>query len=114
MSETKGKRVIAEIGGKRVTLYSIGVLAHAIGRSPITVRKWENGGLLPRPFVEVSDHECRRFRWYTAEMIAAIRQVALQEGFGKRRPSGLFWRHRQLLCDAFDHALVSIDHRVTE
>ena len=47
-------------------------------------------------------------------MIAAIRQVALQEGFGKRRPSGLFWRHRQLLCDTFDHTLVSIDHRVTE
>ena len=69
MSETKGRHVIAEIGRKRVTLYSIGVLTHAIGRSPITVRKWENGGLLPRPFVEVFDH-----RRGNADVFAGTRQ----------------------------------------
>ena len=35
------------ITGRSTTLYNIGVLAEAIGRTSQTIRKWEVGGVIP-------------------------------------------------------------------
>lgn len=53
--------------GKETTLYNIGVLAEAIGRTPSTVRKWEVSGVIPpTPFKTVNR------RLYSTEHIDAL------------------------------------------
>lgn len=53
--------------GKSTTLYNIGVVASAIGRTSQTIRKWEVGGVIPpTPF----KHNGRRL--YSKEHIDAI------------------------------------------
>lgn len=37
------------INGKEYEVFTIGVLAYKIGRSPQTVRKWERDGMIPAP-----------------------------------------------------------------
>ena len=61
--------------GKMLELYTIGELGHAIGRDPVTIRKWEHSGLLPRS--EYRDNSGRRL--YTHAQIMAVRKVLTEE-----------------------------------
>lgn len=57
--------------GKETTLYSIGVLAEALGRTPQTIRKWEIGGIIPMtPFKKGNK------RFYSSEHIDVIVRCA--------------------------------------
>lgn len=57
--------------GKETTLYSIGVLANALGRTTQTVRKWEIGGIIPPTPFKVQGH-----RFYSKEHIEKILESA--------------------------------------
>jgi hypothetical protein len=39
---------IYTVGGKDVEFFTLGQLATALGRSPVTLRKWERDGTLPK------------------------------------------------------------------
>ena len=58
--------------GITTTLYPIGEVAHALGRTPTTIRAWEVGGVIPRtPFTDK-----RGRRLYSAEHLEAIVKCA--------------------------------------
>lgn len=53
--------------GVKTTLYNIGTLAEALGRTSQTIRKWEIGGVIPpTPFKQNGQ------RLYSAEHISAL------------------------------------------
>jgi hypothetical protein len=84
------------IGGRTRTLGTIGELASAVGRRPGTVRGWERRNLIPpAPVIIQPGNECTRRRLYPVELIAALQELAVTEGFGRRRPSGVFLRHQE-------------------
>ena len=59
------------ITGRKTTLYNIGVVAEASGRTPQTIRKWEVGGVIPpTPFKQKGK------RLYSIEHIDAIVKCA--------------------------------------
>lgn len=59
------------ITGRKTTLYNIGVVAEAIGRTSQTIRKWEVGGVIPpTPFKQKGK------RLYSKEHIDAIVRCA--------------------------------------
>lgn len=59
------------ITGRKTTLYNIGVVAEAIGRTSQTIRKWEVGGIIPpTPFRQKGK------RLYSKEHIDAIVKCA--------------------------------------
>lgn len=59
------------ITGRSTTLYNIGVVAEAIGRTSQTIRKWEVGGVIPpTPFKQKGK------RLYSKEHIDAIVKCA--------------------------------------
>lgn len=59
------------ITGQKTTLYNIGVVAEAIGRTSQTIRKWEVGGVIPpTPFKQKGK------RLYSKEHIDAIVKCA--------------------------------------
>lgn len=64
-----------KIGGKLVTLYTVGELASAIGRVPVTVRKWELFGNIPR--AALRDKAGRRL--YYKEEVNALVKILVEE-----------------------------------
>ena len=69
------------VTGRKTTLYNIGVVAEAIGRTSQTIRKWEVGGVIPpTPFKQKGK------RLYSKEHIDAIVMCAdksrLKQGSG--------------------------------
>ena len=84
------------VGGKLMELGSVGELAAAVGRKSHTIRRWEAAGLIPpAPLIIQSGAECTRRRWYPVPLIRALQQLALDEGFGTRRPSGQFLHQQE-------------------
>jgi hypothetical protein len=68
------------VGGKQVEFFTIGQLAKALGREPVTIRKWEREGILPRsPYAAPSEDPRGRRRLYTREMIQGIVNIAQEE-----------------------------------
>lgn len=60
------------INGEEVTLYFISDLAHALGRTPQAIRKWEVSGIIPKAiFIDAHDR-----RMYTEEQIDIIVKTA--------------------------------------
>jgi hypothetical protein len=98
------------VGGTLTELGTIGELAAAVGRKTHTIRGWERMGLIPGPpLVTQPGAECTRRRWYPAPLIAAIQQVALDEGFGTRRPSGEFLRQQERLWEVWRSEIMALN-----
>lgn len=96
------------IEGKTIECVTIGVLAAAVGRSARTIRGWERSGLIPpAPFVLPGAQNTRR-RLYPVILVAAIKDIAILEGFGSRRNSGQFLRQQETLYTAWNTALASL------
>lgn len=76
-----GKTLI--VHGIEVEFFGIGDLARVLNRQPVTIRAWENEGILPRPtFTKPgrdSDPRGRR-RLYTRRQIEGIWRIAREEG----------------------------------
>jgi hypothetical protein len=86
------------IGGRVRTLGTIGELASAVGRKSRTIRDWERRGLIPpAPLTVQPGDVCTRRRLYPVELITAIREVAVTEGFGRRRPSDAFLSQQEMM-----------------
>lgn len=74
--------------GEKKEFFTISNLAAALGRSPITIRSWENKGVLPKsPYrsprprgTKLPGVEAKGKRLWTREQIAGILSIASQEG----------------------------------
>jgi len=85
------------VGGKEQEFFSIGQLGKALGnRSAVTLRKWEQDGILPKsPYTKPSADPRGRRRMYTRAMVEGLVKIAKEEGVwlpdkGKRLSETLF------------------------
>lgn len=71
-------------GGKPVKLFTIGALAQALGKKPVTIRKWIRLGIIPeaglktQPITKTLGDAGRRL--FTAEQIESVVRIAREEG----------------------------------
>jgi len=71
----------AFLKGKEVEFYTVGALAQVLNRKPVTIRKWETEGIIPKPtFIAPSPDKRGKRRLYTREQILGIKQIAREEG----------------------------------
>ena len=76
-----GKPREYQVNGKDIKFYTIGQLAHALNRRPVTLRKWESEGIIPMAqFIAPSDTPNGRRRLYTREQVEGIIRIAEDEG----------------------------------
>jgi hypothetical protein len=76
-------------GGYR-EFFGIGHLAKALRRDAVTLRKWENGGVIPKATYLIKGKTANGDRrLYTREQIEAIVQIAAQEGLFDGDPRGI-------------------------
>lgn len=76
-----GKPKIYQVGGVDEKFYTIGQLASALNRKPVTLRKWEAEGIIPMAqFIAPSDTPNGRRRLYTRDQVEGIINIAQDEG----------------------------------
>lgn len=69
------------VAGNPKELFPLGTLARALNRSPVTIRKLEKEGVIPRATMILPSHDERgQRRLYTKEQIEGLRLAAQQEG----------------------------------
>jgi hypothetical protein len=73
---------ILKVGGVDKEFFTVGQLALALGgRKPVTIRKWERTGVIPKPtFVKPSDDPRGQRRLYSREQVEGMRKIAEEEG----------------------------------
>jgi hypothetical protein len=77
------------VGGKSAELYPLGAVAQALNRKPVTVRKLEQEGILPRAPLILPSHDQRgQRRLYTKAHIDGLRKIAAEEGVLFPSPGG--------------------------
>lgn len=70
------------IGGKQVRLFTIGELSQVLNRKPVTIRKWERTGQIPKAtFVKPGANQDPRGRrrLYSKAQVEALLRVATEE-----------------------------------
>lgn len=76
-----GKPRVFNVGGVPVEFYTVGQLAAALNRSPVTIRKWERLGYLPvAQFRTPGNVRQKARRIYTRAQLEVIVQIAYDEG----------------------------------
>lgn len=84
------KPQVHKIAGEATELFTVGQLAQALGRRPVTIRTWERNKTLPNATVQLpgrnQDVRGRR-RLYTRAQIEGLVKIAQEEGLlnGDRR-----------------------------
>jgi len=69
------------VGGVEREFFTIGQLAEALGRKPVTLRKWEREGIIPKAtFRAPSEHVQGVRRLYSREQVEGIVKIAKEEG----------------------------------
>lgn len=63
--------------GSEVIVYPIHKFAEAIGRSQLTIRRWERAGIIPRTFF----YNNRGFRMYSQEQIDIVVNALEEVGY---------------------------------
>src|ERR1700722_339626 len=101
MVKHNGRRLVVQVHGKQIECCTIGELAAALGRTPQCVRQWERRGLIPQAPLMLPGAQNTKRRLYPLQLADAIRRVAEREGFGRRRPSGLFSHQQRAIWDAW-------------
>lgn len=75
-----GKPKVYTVGGQDVDFFTVGQLAKALGRKPVTIRKWEADGIIPVTWYHTPSNDARgRRRLYTRTMVEGIIQIAKEE-----------------------------------
>lgn len=70
-----------EDGGEDIEFFTMGALAEALNRRPVTMRLWESKGWLPTPSYRTpSNGAIAGKRLYTRDQIEGIIKIAKEEG----------------------------------
>lgn len=76
-----GKPVTYNVGGVPTEFYTIGQVARALNRSPVTIRKWERLGWIPvAAFRSPARQKVKTNRLYSRAQLEAMVQIAWEEG----------------------------------
>lgn len=76
------------VNGVETEFFTTGQMARALGREPVTIRKWERTGLIPMATfqLEGKDGDSRgRRRLYTRAQVEGIVKIASEEGLFTHR-----------------------------
>jgi hypothetical protein len=77
----EGKKM--RVGTRELEFYTIGDLARALNRKPVTIRKWESEGVIPKAVYilpsKIDDKRGVR-RLYSREQVEGLMLVAREEG----------------------------------
>lgn len=68
------------VKGAEVEFFPVGALATALGRSSVTIRMWENTGILPKARYRSGGVEGKQRRLYTRAQIEGVVRIAQEEG----------------------------------
>lgn len=69
--------------------YTIGALCLALNRLPVTIRKWEKDGVIPKPtYIRSSADPRGKRRLYTKDQIMGMRKIAEDEGLLEPNANG--------------------------
>lgn len=69
------------IDGIAYEFFTIGDLAAALHRKPVTIRQWESVGLIPvTKLRSPSEHVSKRHRIYSRPLVEGILRIAAEEG----------------------------------
>lgn len=84
-----GKKMWVE--GREIEFFTIGDLARCLNRQPVTMRKWESDGVIPKATYikpsKVKDSRGLR-RLYSREQIEGLVQIAREEGVWEPNENG--------------------------
>lgn len=83
---------VYRVGGKDVEFFTLGQLAAALHRKPVTLRRWESDGVIPAPRFSMpgTDGDPRgRRRLYTRSQVEGIVSIANQEGLMDNTNKGI-------------------------
>lgn len=69
-----------EFRGVEYEFFSIGDLARALQKSPVTIRLWESRGFIPTPLRAPSEFPDKRQRIYSRAQVEGIVRIAAEEG----------------------------------
>lgn len=79
-----GKPVTYLINGVETEFYTIGQVAKALNRSPVTIRKWERLGWIPiASFRSPARQKIKTNRLYSRAQLEAMVRIAWEEGLMK-------------------------------
>jgi hypothetical protein len=73
-------RRLYELNGIKYEVFSIGDLAVALEKRPVTIRLWETKGFIPTTMRAPSNHQEKRQRIYSRAQIEGIVRIAQEEG----------------------------------
>lgn len=72
---------VYNVRGEDREFFTIGQLSLALGRKPVTIRKWERDGVIPKAtFKAPSDHAQGVRRLYSRDQVEGIVRIAKEEG----------------------------------
>ena len=72
---------VYKVRGTDVELFTVGQLAKALNRRPVTIRLWERQGIIPRSTYQRNSEDPRgRRRLYSREQVEGMVQIAKEEG----------------------------------
>lgn len=75
---------ILKMGGVDREFFTIGHLAQALNRRPVTIRAWEREGVIPKATIRKPSDDARGVRrLYTREQVEGLVQIAGEEGLLK-------------------------------
>ncbi|MCC3766026.1 MerR family transcriptional regulator [Streptomyces sp. UNOC14_S4] len=81
---------LLRVGTEWREFFTIGQLANALNRSPVTIRKWETSGIIPIPtFVIRGKTERGNRRLYTREQVEGMLRIADEEGILHHEGEGI-------------------------
>lgn len=91
------------VEGQAYEFFTIGHLAKALNRPHVTIRWWEEHGIIPVPFLKSpSEFKKKRRRLYTRPQIEGMRQIAEEEGLlASVRPNVTDTRFRERVLELF-------------
>lgn len=98
--------VLVEHFGEVYRFLTIGYLAEAVGRTPRTIRRWQEVGLLPKPEIFLYPRRLPAKRGlYPEGLVTALRQVASRGGIGPRLEWQEWDRFRDEAWSAYEVAM---------
>lgn len=88
----KGKKY--KVGGEDKLFFSIGELAKALGRRPVTIRMWESRGWIPKATyrtpkprgTQLPDKDVQGRRLYSLEQVEFLLSASVQFGLNTESP----------------------------
>jgi len=76
-----GHPILMRYQGEVTEFYKIGALARSLNRSVVTIRKWQDKGIIPKPNFAIPTKALGgKIRLYSRPQVLGLREIAEEEG----------------------------------